>query len=105
MINNQLKRFIPDNLINKLNKFRNLIKGKTIFENTKKLSNRNPKFNYLNNNSSFAKSIDLGVLLPDIDPGSGGHRKVLSICQCVTKKGGNVEIAFISEKSDAELKK
>ncbi len=46
----------------------------------------------------------MGVLLPDIEPGSGGHRKILSICDYITKKGGNVEIAFISEKSDSELK-
>ena len=44
--------------------------------------------------------VDLGVLLPDIAPGSGGHRKVLSFCNYFSEKGGSVEIAFASGKSN-----
>ncbi len=47
--------------------------------------------------------VDLGVLLPDIAPGSGGHRKVLSFCNYFSEKGGSVEIAFASGKSNDEL--
>jgi glycosyltransferase involved in cell wall biosynthesis len=46
----------------------------------------------------------LGVLLPDIMIGSGGHRKVLTFCREYTRQGGKVEICFISSRSDEELK-
>jgi glycosyltransferase involved in cell wall biosynthesis len=46
----------------------------------------------------------LGVLLPDIMIGSGGHRKVLTFCREYTRQGGKVEVCFMSSKSDDELR-
>lgn len=46
----------------------------------------------------------LAVLLPDIMIGSGGHRKVLTFCSEYSLRGGDVEVCFISDKTDGELK-
>lgn len=45
----------------------------------------------------------LAVLLPDIGPGSGGHRKVLTWCNRYARAGGAVSIFIMSSRSDAEL--
>lgn len=47
----------------------------------------------------------LAVLLPDISPGSGGHRKALTWCHHYARSGGRVAVHFMSEKSDAELRR
>ena len=49
------------------------------------------------------KKISLCVLLPDIFPGSGGHRKVLTFCKQNIDDGGQVNIYFQSGKSRQEL--
>jgi hypothetical protein len=46
----------------------------------------------------------LAVLLPDIAPGSGGHRKVLTWCHRYARAGGAVSIFIRSSRSDAELR-
>lgn len=58
----------------------------------------------VNNPSHTQKRPKVGMILPDIAPGSGGHRKALKLCEAYTMLGGEVEIAFISDKSDRELK-
>jgi glycosyltransferase involved in cell wall biosynthesis len=46
----------------------------------------------------------LVLLLPDISPGSGGHRKALTWCHHYVRIGGQVTVLFMSSRSDAELR-
>jgi glycosyltransferase involved in cell wall biosynthesis len=46
----------------------------------------------------------LAVLLPDIMIGSGGHRKVLTFCNEYSLMGGFVDVLFVTDKTDQELK-
>jgi GT2 family glycosyltransferase/glycosyltransferase involved in cell wall biosynthesis len=46
----------------------------------------------------------LAVLLPDLLVGSGGHRKALAFCSEYQRRGGKVEIIFISNREAGELK-
>jgi glycosyltransferase involved in cell wall biosynthesis len=50
------------------------------------------------------KSQRLVVLLPDIGPGSGGHRKVLTWCHMHARAGGTVTVYFMSDRSDSDLR-
>ena len=45
----------------------------------------------------------LAILLPDIMIGSGGHRKALTFAAEYVARGGEVEVIFLSNRSDAEL--
>jgi len=46
----------------------------------------------------------IAVLLPDIFPGSGGHRKVLTWCHHYARLGGQVEVLFVSNRTNEELR-
>lgn len=46
----------------------------------------------------------LVLLLPDITPGSGGHRKALTWCHHYARMGGRVTVLFMSPRTDSELR-
>jgi glycosyltransferase involved in cell wall biosynthesis len=95
------KNYSVNNQINKVNGILNNLK---INNDLQKIINdefQDKKISYKNNKKSKNKSIC--ILLPDIFIGSGGHRKVLTFCAEHTKNGGDVEINFITRKTEEEL--
>lgn len=45
----------------------------------------------------------LAILLPDLMIGSGGHRKAMTFCSEYQRRGGKVEVIFISNRDRREL--